>query len=556
MRAKAADRSAAAPAHGTPELETGHAAYREQNWSDAHRLLSRAAQSEALCAEDLECLATSAYLAGHEADFHRHLDRAYREHANHRNPQRAARCAFWLGLVLLLRGRAAQASGWLARAQRGIEGLDCVEQGYLLLPVAEQRLNEGDAVAAYAHADRAAAMGERYADIDLASCARHLQGRARIRQGRVREGLSLLDEAMLAVVAGELSPIMTGLVYCSVIDACQQVQASNRAREWTEALGSWCDRQTGLAAFTGTCLVHRAEILQMHGSWREAMTEAQRACRQAAEAADRTPPAAALYRQAELHRLRGDFTAADDAYRAAAELGFEVQPGLALLRLAQGNAEAARAGIRRALGEAKDPFQRAKLLPGQAEIALHAADPNEARAACIELERIAHRLDTEVLAAGAAQWLGALELAEGHARAAIACLRRAFELWRTLEAPYEAARVRALIGQACRALGDHEAARTELLAAKAVFEALGAAPALARLEPLLQPVPRPRSSPLTPREQEVLRLIASGKTNRAIAARFALSERTVDRHVANILVKLDVPSRAAAIAVAFDRKLL
>lgn len=446
----------------------------------------RADESQPLGAGDLERLGTSAYLAGDEKDFDRSLDRAHHEHARNGAPLPAARCAFWLGLVFLLRGNTSQANRWLARARRLIEDRDCAEQGYLLLPEAERQFGAGDATAGFESATRAAAIGERFGDADLATCARHLQGRALILQGRVRDGLSLLDESMLAVVADDLSPIMAGLVYCSVIGVCQQVQASRRAREWTDALGRWCDAQPGLVAFTGSCLVHRAEILQMRGAWVDAMAEAQRACRRGSDGIDRGAPAAALYRQAELHRLRGEFDAAADAYRAAAERGFEPQPGLALLRLAQENPEAARAGIVRALAETNDPLQRAKLLPARVEIALFATDFDAARSACAEMDETARRFDTEVLAAGAAQWQGATALAIGDAHAALVASRRAFDLWSRLEAPYDAARARVTIGRACRALGDDEAAAA----------------------------------------------------------------------VANILARLDVPSRAAATAIAIERKLL
>jgi DNA-binding CsgD family transcriptional regulator len=537
------------------DLEQGRAACRRRNWPEAYRLLMRADESQPLGADDLERLGTSAYLAGDERDFDRSLDRAHREHARNGAPLPAAKCAFWLGLVFLLRRDTAQANGWLARARRLIEDRDCAEQGYLLLPEAERQLGAGDTIGGFESAARAAAIGERFGDADLATCARHQQGRALILQGRVRDGLSLLDESMLAVVADELSPIMAGLVYCSVIDACQQVQASRRAREWTDALGRWCDAQPGLVAFTGSCLVHRAEILQMRGAWGDAMAEAQRAGRRRSDGIDRAP-AAALYRQAELHRLRGELEAADEAYRAAAERGFEPQPGLALLRLAQGNAEAARAGIVRALAETNDPLQRAKLLPARAEIALCAADTDAAGSACTEMEEAARRFDTEVLAAGAAQWQGANALAMGDAHAALVASRRAFDLWSRLEAPYDAARARVTIGRACRALGDGEAAEAEFRAAKAVFESLAAAPALATLQALADPATGQRRSPLTQREQEVLRLIAAGGTNKAIATRLSISERTVDRHVANILARLDVPSRAAATAIAIERKLL
>src|SRR5690606_31213202 len=327
-----------------------------------------------------------------------------------------------------------------SRARRLICNRDCAEQGYLLLPDAERSLGAGDSAEGFELAARACALGERFADVDLATCARHLQGRARILQGRVHDGLALLDEAMLAVVADELSPIMAGLVYCSVIDACQQLQASRRAREWTDALGRWCDAQPGLVAFTGRCLVHRAEILQMRGAWRDAMLEAQRAGRPGFDGADREPPAAALYRQAELHRLQGEFDAAEEAYRAAAERGFETQPGLALLRLVQGNEDAARAGIQRALAETNDPLQRARLLPAWAEIALRTPAPDEARSACEEMEVIARRFDVEALAASSAQWQGAVAFVVGDVSVALAAARRAFELWCRLEAPYDAAR--------------------------------------------------------------------------------------------------------------------
>lgn len=143
--------------------------------------------------------------------------------------ERAARCAFWLGLTLLFGGEAGQAGGWLARAQRLVEGRDCAERGYLLLPVAERQLAEGEAARATAAAT--VEIGDRHGDADLVACARHVQGRALIAQAQVPAGLALLDEAMLAVVGDELSPIMTGLIYCSVIDACRQVLALGRAQE-------------------------------------------------------------------------------------------------------------------------------------------------------------------------------------------------------------------------------------------------------------------------------------------------------------------------------------
>lgn len=536
------------------QLEHARDAYRRREWDEAYRGFALADRSAPLAVDDLERLATSAYLIGRDREFQDLMERAHHAHLQSGQRTRAARCAFWLGLTFLLGREAGPASGWLARARRLVEGQDCVEQGYLLLPLAEQRLAEGDAESGCSTAARAAEIGDRFGDNDLAACARHLLGRALIRQGEMQPGFALLDEAMVAVVAGELSPIMTGLIYCSVIEHCQEVFALSRAREWTTALARWCEQQPRMVAFTGSCLVHRAEILQFGGAWPDALAEAGRACRGHAEEGMPKPPAVAFYRCGEIHRLRGEFAQAEDAYRAAARLGCEPQPGLSLLRLAQGRTDAARAAIRRVLSGIADPLQRARMLPAQVDILLAAGEPDEARAACIELADIADSQGTDMLQALAAQAQGEVSLAGGEAATALVDLRRAFALWRQLEAPYEAARVRVRIGLACRMLADGEAAALELDAARAEFERLGAAPDLARLQALGEPAAR-HAGRLTSRELEVLRLIAAGKTNKAIAAQLHVSERTVDRHVSNIFTKLDVPSRAAATAYAYDHRL-
>jgi DNA-binding CsgD family transcriptional regulator len=538
------------------ELARGRDSFARRAWSDAHQSLRLADRDAPLGAGDLERLAVSAFLVGCDDEFLLALERAHHAWLLGGEGVRAARGAFWLGLVLLLRGETGRAGGWLGRAHRLIERIDCVERGYLLLPAAEQHLDAGRVEAANAAASEAASIGERFEEPDLVACARHVQGRALLEQRRVEEGLALLDEAMIAVAAGELTPIMTGLIYCSVIDACQRAYALDRAREWTNALSRWCEEQPDLVAFTGTCRVHRAEILQWSGAWPEAIAEALRACARFARGLDPRPPAGALYRQGEVHRLRGDFAAAEAAYRGASQAGLEPQPGLALLRLTEGRIDVALAAMRRVMVATPEPLERTRLLPAHIEILLEAGEVEEAAGACLELEQIADGFGTEVLAALAAQARGAVELAAGDIRAALGPLRRAWGVWRQIEAPYLEARVRVLAGRACRALGDDEGAGLELEAARGLFERLGATPDLAHVDALLARPPAPPTHRLTARELQVLRLVAAGRTNRAIGAELHLSERTIDRHVSNILTKLDVPSRAAATAYAYEHQLL
>jgi DNA-binding CsgD family transcriptional regulator/tetratricopeptide (TPR) repeat protein len=536
-------------------LEHGRECYGRRAWGDAYQALMGADQATPLQPDDLERLATAAFLTGRDAEFQRLQERLHRVHADADDEARAARCAFWLALFSLLRGEIGPANAWIARGQRLVEARDCVERGYVLIAVAEQQLRDGQADAAHATAGQAAGVGECFDDADLTAAARHAQGRALIDQGNVVEGLKRLDETMLAVVADELSPIMTGMMYCSVIDTCRQVYALGRAREWTSAFSRVREQQPDMSAFTGTCLVHRSEILQLQGAWSDALTEACRACDRARRA-ERQPPGAAFYQQAEIHRLRGEFAKAEDAYHSASERGCEPQPGLALLRLAQGRTDAACAAIRRLTSATSDRLRRARLLPAYLETMLAIGDLEDVRRARDELQALADVFDTDGLRAVVAQADGAIALAEGHAHAALDPLRRAFEQWQRLEAPYEAARVRVLIGQACRALGDEEAAALEHKAARSEFERLGAQPELVRLDAPDMPGQPTPGHPLTARELQVLRLISSGRTNKEIASELCLSERTIDRHVSNILGKLDVPTRAAAAVHAVHHKFL
>jgi ATP/maltotriose-dependent transcriptional regulator MalT len=535
-------------------LEHGRACHDRRAWGDAYEALLCAGRSAELQPDDLDRLATAAFLIGRDAEFQRLQERLHRVHADAADEARAARCAFWLALLSVLRGEVGPANAWIARGQRLVEGRDCVERGYVLVAAAEQQLRDGQADAAHATGSEAAALGERFGDADLVAAARHVQGRALIDRGEVIAGLKRLDDTMLAVVADELSPIMTALMYCSVIESCRQVYALGRAREWTSAFSRVCDEQPDMSAFTGTCLVHRSEILQWQGAWPDALAEACLACERA-QRLDRKPPGAAFYQQAEIHRLRGEHEKAEAAYRLASERGYEPQPGLALLRLAQGRTDAACATIRRLTGAAGDRLRRARLLPAFLEIMLAVGDREDARRARDELHALASVFDADALRAVVAQADGALALVEGDAPAALDPLRRAFDLWQRLEAPYEAARVRVLIGAACRALGDADAAALEDRAARSEFARLGAPAELARL-PRTTPDRSIPGHPLSERERQVLRLISNGRTNREIADELCLSERTIDRHVSNILDKLDVPTRAAAAVYAVQRNFL
>jgi ATP/maltotriose-dependent transcriptional regulator MalT len=534
----------------TDDLDRGRQAYAERAWLEAHDLLVRADERTPLEAPDLELLSVTAFMLGRDDDSTAWLERAHLAYLESGETLRAVRCAAWVGLNLAARGQIGPASGWLGRAQRLVESEgECAERGYLLLPAMFRHEASGEYAAAAAVAEEAVRIGERFGDRDLLALAVHGQGHMLLKSGQVAEGLALLDEAMVAVTAEDVLPLVKGLIYCGVILACQEVYEVRRAREWTQALSDWWALQPQMVAFTGRCLVHRAEVMQLDGSWTEALEEVRRAERRFAET--RNPAAGlACYREAELLRLQGDFAGAERAYREASTFGWEPQPGLAQLRLAQGRIDAAVSAIRRAESATTSVVERARLLPAVVEILLAAGDVDSARNAAVELEEITRGYDSAMLDALTAHSHGAVHLAAGEPREAIISLRRASEVWNALDIPYEIARTRVLVADACRALGDEESATLELEAARRVFERLGAKPDLARLS---SPTP---GHGLSRRELEVLRLVASGKSNREIAGALVISEHTVARHVQNIFAKLGVSSRAAATAFAFEHGLV
>jgi ATP/maltotriose-dependent transcriptional regulator MalT len=539
------------------ELERGRTSFERRAWLDAYTALSEADRLEPLSAADLDLLATSASLLGRMDDYLAVLERAHLAHLERGDNLAAARAAGWLGMTLAIRGELGPASGWFGRAQRLVEreGRECAEQGWLLIPVAFQLEVAGDYDGMNEAAAQAVEIAERFGDPDLAAIALHAQGVARIKQGSIDEGLRLMDEAMVGVTAESVSPIVAGIVYCGVIAGCEEAFEVRRAQEWTDALTRWCDGQPQMVSFTGRCLAHRAGLMQLHGEWRDALAEAKLARERCEEAMNRAAAGQALYQQGELHRLQGDFEAAEAAYRDASEFGREPQPGLALLRLAQGDGEAATGMTRRAAAETVEPFARATMLPAHVEVMLAAGHLEDAREAADELAVIAATGKRPLLEAIAARVLGEVELAQGDPKAALTALRHASRLWQELNAPYEVARVRVLVGLACRALGDEESAALELGAAREAFERLDAAPDLARIDRLEGSSPADAHG-LSPRELEVLRLVAAGKTNREIASTLVVSEHTVARHLQNIFAKLGVTSRTAATAFAFQHELV
>ncbi|MDI9940782.1 response regulator transcription factor [Rhodococcus sp. IEGM 1351] len=538
----------------TSELRTGRAAFERRDWRDTYARLSGADRQTPLSGDDLELVATAAYLLGEDDASTEWWERAVYEWARVGRPVRSARCAFWLSFVLIMRGEQARGGGWLGKAQRLLDtaGVDCAERGYLLVPQGLQRIDAGDGKAAHDIFRAITEAGTRFADPDLTTLGVLGTGHSLVLLGDVADAVSAFDEAMVGVTSDEVSPVVAGIVYCAVIEQCQNICDLRRSREWTVALEEWCSSQPDLVPYRGQCLVHRAEILQLQGDWPTAMDSARRAHERLASHA---AAGSAAYVMADLHRLRGEVAQAEKLFLEANRWGRRPQPGLALLRMAQGRFGSAAASIRCAVDESTGAVERARLLPAYVDILLAAGDVPAARTAADELDSIATRFAIPYLCALSAQASGSMLHAEGRGSDALTVLRDAWRRWQDIGAPYECARVRESVALVCRDLGDDDTAQMEHDLASATYRQLGALPDLERLRAEFRPDPA-AATPLTPREVCVLRLVAAGKSNRAVATELFLSEKTVARHLSNIFVKLGISSRSAATAYAYEHHLV
>jgi DNA-binding CsgD family transcriptional regulator len=527
-------------------------------WCDDHRGLQATARRRELSGEELGRLAALSCLLGHVDEGIAAWENAHRIHLAAGDVPAAVRCGFWISFSLFNEGLGPRASGWVDRGQRLLDDLagDCVEHGYVQHQVGLRCALRGDPAGGQAAFGRAAKLAKRFADEQLAALAMIGEGRCLIYLGELAEGLALLDEAMVAVSTGPMAPVAVGDAYCTVIEASHELFDVDRARLWTEELTRWCDAHTDATLYRRQCFVHRAELMLLDGSWDDAESELRAACEQS-ELPGTVVAGLAWYLRGQLDRLRGRHEDAAECYGRANQHGRPPQPGAAMLCLARGDTGAAYRMIATALAEGEDPLTRAALLGPAVEIALAHGDVDLAAERAEELAAISAELGSAYLRAVADSSSGAVSEAAGQLPSARPRLRRAWKAWHDLGAPYEAARIRVRLGRLCAASGDADTAALEFAAARRSFERLGAADDLAGLDRLTPgAVAGDLTTPLSGREREVLALVAQGLSNRAIAAKLVVSEKTVASHVSHIFTKLGVPNRAAATAYAYEHGLV
>ena len=444
------------------QLVEGREAFERREWVAAYDRLS-ALDREQLSSDDMLRLAMAAHLSGDDDAFVRALQQAFQAAQDAGEPLVAVRIAFWLGLVLITGGDFAVGGGWVARAQRLLadEPNDVVERGYLLVHEMFQHIGQGDFPGAMEIAPRITEYGRVFKDADLLALGLCSEGRLVLYSGRVAEALALLDEAMVEVTNSAVTPVTAGTVYCSMIEACQEISDFARVAQWTDALTRWCESQPDLVPFTGQCAVHRGQVMRAHGAFPAALEELDHAYRRYTQRGQ--PPAAglALAERGDILRMIGDYRDADAAYSQASTYGHDPQPGLALLWLAQGRQAAAVGAVRRLLQETGNPVHRSQVLPAAVDVLLADGDVDAARSAMQEMAHISETFGCTTLRARAAYSAGCVHRAEGDHALALAELRRSWQMWSGLDAPYEAGRARLMIGRVLRELGDEDSATAE-----------------------------------------------------------------------------------------------
>ncbi|MFF2485637.1 LuxR C-terminal-related transcriptional regulator [Microbacterium sp. NPDC058062] len=539
--------------NSSSDLDAGRAAVADRRWADAWELLARVDARDGLGGSDLELLATAALLRGEAQASIDALSRAYAAHLSAGDTAGAARSAGWLALNLIEQGDFTNSVLWAARAMRIVNAMPepGALAGFVRMAPAVGQLGSGNNAEAVHAFEEVLAIAECEADRELATLARLGLGKSLIESGAVSEGLGRLDQAMTSIAAGDVAPLPTGVIVCGAVSDAILAFDLDRAAAWTGVLGRWCIEQPQLIAFSGQYRALEAGLLLVRGAWTEASAAVELALSRF-RAGDYRAIWGAPYQHAELSRLRGAFHSAEESYRRAGESGWEPQPGLSLLHLALGRARRAQDEIRRSAAGA-DPLTRRYLLPAVAEVEIAAGDHDAARRAVEELRDASGTSATPMLDATIAATDARVLLAEGRTADALDAARTAVRAWDLVGAPYEAARSRVLAGRALHTIGEAEAAHEEFDAARTVFLALGAEPAVAELAAVMGDR---RAGALTARELEVLRLVSTGLTNRRIGERLSLSEKTVARHLANIFGKLGITSRAAATAYAYENGLV
>ena len=529
------------------KLREARTAYAERAWRRAYDAFAAAESEAPLDAEDFDRFAVTAHLLARMPDYFAIRERAYTSLLQRGQPLAAAEAALWLGTQKLVQGDLAEGGGWIARAARIVadDGTDSRAAAFLSVSSAFEAAAGGDLEGAARIAEECVRAARRLGAEQYAALSIHQQGLFLLAAGHTDEGLACLDEAMLGVASGACSAMVEGIIYCGVIQGCWSVYELTRAQQWTAAMTQWVTAQPDMDNFTGECKVRRAELKQFNGRWPEALDELGAV---GLAEPDQWASGRAASVRGDIDRLLGKFDSAEEYFTLAAKLGEDPQPGLALLRLARGSVQAAAAMARRSLAETRQTGKRIQVLAAATEILLAVGATDEAEDTAAELRDLAAATRSPVVVSLGQLAQASVLLSRGTPADALPLLREALAVWVRSRAPYEEARTRVLLAEACRALGDRESADREVDTAREIFQDLEAMPDLARLTG--------SDELLTPRELEVLRLLATGATNKAIAENLVLSERTVDRHVSNIFGKLGVSSRAAATAYAFERQLV